>query len=185
MSCVLERDLIGIDAQTNRLVFLASASDFETDVPLPRALLRKHTHIKMYSNLIDSHFYVMKNWIVKYLKYDQNITTLKGELLPYIIKKQLMRPQKQPITNTSIVNIQDSNDIFQFAKENDLSVSIRDASTYNDHYGDLKGSYHGDLIRCFSYIADSTAFGIRINTLPAYWYINGKVNRDYESRLMF
>ncbi|KAI4462092.1 translation initiation factor eif-2b subunit gamma [Holotrichia oblita] len=170
-----ERDLVGIDTQTNRLVFLASASDFETDVSLPKSLLRKHTYLNVYSNLIDSHLYIIKNWIVKYLKYDQNISTLKGELLPYIIKKQLAKPQKNTVTNTSIINIQDSNDIFQFAKEADLDISIRESSTYTDHFGDLKASYHGDPIRCYSYIADAKNFGIRINTLPAYWYINGKI----------
>ncbi|KRT82246.1 hypothetical protein AMK59_3733 [Oryctes borbonicus] len=176
-----ERDLIGIDAQTNRLVFLASASDFETDVSLPKALLRKHTHIKIFSNLIDSHLYVMKNWIIKYLTYDKNISTLKGELLPFIIKKQLAKPQKITVTNTSIIKVQDSNDIFQFAREADLDVLVREASTCTDHYGDLKPAYHGDPIRCFSYVADLKTFGIRINTLSAYWYINGKIIDKWSS----
>ncbi|KAJ8977212.1 hypothetical protein NQ317_015387 [Molorchus minor] len=63
-----ERDLIGIDEETSRLVFLASASDFEGELPLPISLLRKHTNLKMYSNLIDTHVYVLKNWVIKYLK---------------------------------------------------------------------------------------------------------------------
>ncbi|GJQ76024.1 hypothetical protein Trydic_g18077 [Trypoxylus dichotomus] len=149
-----ERDLVGIDAQTNRLVFLASASDFETDVSLPKVLLRKHTHIKIFSNLIDSHFYIMKNWIIKYLTYDKSISTLKA---------------------------QDSSDIFHFAKEADLDVLVREASTCTDHYGDLKPAYHGDVIRCFSYVADLKTFGIRVNTLPAYWYINGKIIDKWSS----
>jgi hypothetical protein len=89
-----ERDLVGIDTQTNRLVFLASASDFEGELALPRSLLKKHTHIKLYSNLIDSHIYVLRNWVIKYLNSQPNFSTIKGELLPHIVKKQLSKPPK-------------------------------------------------------------------------------------------
>lgn len=166
-----ERDLIGLDAQTNRLVFLASASDFESSVSLPKALIRKHTSITMHSNLIDSHVYVLKHWIIQYLQQESSISTIKGELLPHIIKKQLLKPTKVDY-NVSTLNTSDKNDIFAFAKESDLELRIRNASGFNDHYGDLKSSYHDDIIRCFAYIAEPEVFGIRVNNLPAYYNIN-------------
>lgn len=172
---ILERDLIALDTQTNRLVFLASASDFENTVSLPKALVKKHTSISMRSSLTDSHIYVLKNWVIKYLQHETNISTIKGELLPHIIRKQLLKPQKLNDHNVSFVNAKDRNDIFQYAKENDLEVLIRETSSYNDHYGDLKDSYNNDPIRCFAYIAEPDVFGVRVNTLSTFWFTNAKV----------
>ncbi|CAH0555521.1 unnamed protein product [Brassicogethes aeneus] len=174
-----ERDLIGIDTQTNRLVFLASASDFETDFSLPTSLLKKHTHIKIYSNLIDSHVYVLKNWVVKYLKSEDSFTSIKGELLPHIIKKQLSKPPKPVNTNTSVINTGDNGDIFAFSKEDELDINIRNTSSYNDHTGDLKPTYHEDSIRCYAHIAPKENFGVRVNTLPSYWWINNKISEKW------
>lgn len=175
-----ERDLIGVDAQTNRLVFLASASDFESSVSLPKSLLKKHTNITMYSSLIDSHVYILKNWIIKYLLHESSISTIKGELLPHIIRKQLLKPTKINEHNISVVNTKDINDIFHYAKESELDLLIRDTSTFNDHYGDLKSCYHGDVIRCFAYIAKPEVYGVRVNTLPAYCSVNAKIIDKWE-----
>lgn len=171
----LERDLIGIDAQTSRMVFLASASDFENDVPLPNSLIKKHPNITIYSNLIDAHVYVLKKWVIKYLEAEKNFSTLKGELLPHIIKKQLSKPPKPQETNTSVLNSKDDSDIFSHAQENDLQVLIRESSAFNDHTGDMKGCYHNDFVRCYAYLAEDDVFGIRVNTLLAYWSLNGQV----------
>ncbi|KAF5287809.1 hypothetical protein FQR65_LT12177 [Abscondita terminalis] len=175
-----ERDLIGIDAQTKRLVFLASASDFEGSVSLPKALIRKHTNITMHSTLMDSHVYVLKNWIIEYLVEDTSISTIKGELLPRIIRKQLLKPKKVD-HNVSIVNTKDKNDIFEYAKESQLKYLIRNSSSFNDHYGDLKSSYHDDIIRCFAYIAEPDVFGVRVNNLPAYYNINLQITDKWQS----
>jgi translation initiation factor eIF-2B subunit gamma len=175
-----ERDLVGIDTQTNRLVFLASASDFEGELALPRSLLKKHTHIKLYSNLIDSHIYVLKNWVIKYLNSQPNFSTIKGELLPHIVKKQLSKPPKKP-EGKSVASKCDSEDIFNYAKEDDYSVEIREASSYSDHSGDLKPIYHGDSIRCYAVLASKDYIGVRLNTLPTYWAINNTVNEKWDS----
>lgn len=75
--CVSERDIIGIDQQTNRTVFLASASDFENELTLPTKLLKKHTNVKMYSTLVDTHIYVLKNWVVQYLKSQESFMSIE------------------------------------------------------------------------------------------------------------
>lgn len=131
----------------------------------------------MYSTLVDSHVYVLKNWVIQYLKSEDSFMSLKGELIPYIVKKQLSKPQKPADINMSMVNTKDSNDIFSFAKEDELDLTIREASSYNDHTGDLKGTYHGDPIRCYTYIAPKGSIGVRVNTLRAYWSINGRVSK--------
>lgn len=173
-----ERDIVGIDAQTNRLVFLASASDFEENLTLKKSLLDKHTDVKIHSALTDSHIYVMRKWVVAYLQHEQGFSTIKGELLPHVVKKQTSRQPKAPEDKAaSVVNSVVRNDVFQFAKETEIDLLIREKSTYNDHVGDMKGCYHGNLIRCFAHVTDKACFGTRVNNLPSFWYLNSKVRR--------
>ncbi|KAK9881691.1 hypothetical protein WA026_017208 [Henosepilachna vigintioctopunctata] len=175
-----ERDLVGIDVQTSRLVFLASLSDFETDVSIPLGLMKKHPHIKMYSTLVDSHVYVMRNWVIGYLKNEEKISTLKGEFLPHIVRKQLAKvPQKVEEANASIVDSHHSDDIFSFAKEDDMKLLVREMSAFNDHAGDSNPTYHGDCIRCFAHITDADEFGVRVNTLPVYCSVNNKIIENW------
>ena len=67
----VERDLVGLDTETSRLVFLASISDFDDTVSMPRRLLRKHPHISMFSQLTDAHLYVIRKWVIDYLAYEK------------------------------------------------------------------------------------------------------------------
>lgn len=66
-----ETDLIGIDDETNRLVFLASASDFEESINISRRLFKKHTSFSIHSKLLDAHLYVIRKWVLDYLVFDK------------------------------------------------------------------------------------------------------------------
>lgn len=117
-----ERDLVGINADTSRLVVLASVSDFDENLPLSRGLLRKHPHLQLYSRLLDSHIYVLRKWVCDFLGQERyvffssfavyffflflnqstvlnvanrSLGTLKGELLPYIVRKQSSKPAQK------------------------------------------------------------------------------------------
>lgn len=176
-----ERDFIVLDKHTSRLIMLASASDFEEYVSISDNLLEKHFASVVHCNLIDSHLYILRHWIVKYLQHNTNISTIKGELLPHIVSKQ--HPPPTPPAkdaNLSIVNTTESNDIFHFAKESDLELQIRKTSTFMDHTGDMAECYHGDTIRCYGHVSKNS-FGVRVNTLPAYWSINGKISDIWEN----
>lgn len=62
-----ERDLIGIDNETGRIVFLASASDFEETINMSTKLLKKHSNFTVYSKLLDAHLYVISKWVLDFL----------------------------------------------------------------------------------------------------------------------
>ncbi|XP_066993456.1 translation initiation factor eIF2B subunit gamma [Anabrus simplex] len=172
-----ERDLVGLDACTSRLVFLASASDFEETLSLPRALIKKHQHILMHSRLSDAHLYVLRQWVCQYLAQEKSFSTLKGELLPYIVKKQLLKPIKlhESDPNASITGVEVKKDILHCAGGEKLENEIQQMSTYNDHRNDMHPAYHGDSIRCFGYVAPADKFGMRANTLPVYCHLNRKI----------
>lgn len=86
-----ERDLVGTDAKTKRLHFLASTSDYEDVVIIAGHLLRVNPHLMIYSRLIDAHAYVMRRWVIDYLVPSKGFSTIKGELVPFVIKAQLKR----------------------------------------------------------------------------------------------
>lgn len=91
-----EKDIIGYDKATSRVLFMASASDFEETVKLSGHLLRENPDMIISSSMLDAHVYIMKKWVVEYLAVTELLSAVKGELLPHIIKKQLLQPPAVP-----------------------------------------------------------------------------------------
>ncbi|XP_043262197.1 translation initiation factor eIF-2B subunit gamma [Colletes gigas] len=171
-----ETDLIGIDNETGRLIFLASASDFKKTINISQTLLKKHTNFTIHSKLMDAHLYVINKWVLDFLVHNKNFSTLKGELLPHIVSKQLSKPKQcKDDKNTSIIKVDLKEDIFRFAVEKPLDDLIRKMSAYNDHSTDLEDAYHGDIIRCYAHIVDGK-FGLRANTIQMYHFANAKIS---------
>lgn len=170
-----DTDFVCIDKETQRLVFLASASDFEDTLTIPRVLAKKFSSISLYSRLIDAHVYVMKRWVVDYIIENDQFTSVKGELVPHIIKKQLSRPKKTEKQGTSEKNVNVGKTIFDFAIETGFESQIRDMSGYNDHRLGAKGVYHNDILRCYAYIPSQETFGMRINKMSSFYLANSKV----------
>lgn len=177
-----ETDLIGIDNETGRLIFLASASDFEDTVNMSQRLLKKHVNFTVHSKLLDAHLYIISKWVLDFLVYNKNFSTLKGELLPYIVSKQLSKPSTQSTDdkNTSIVQVNLKEDIFRFAVENSLDKMITKMSSFNDHSTDLNDAYHGDIIRCYAHVVNGK-FALRANTVQMYHAANAKISELWDT----
>lgn len=169
----MERDVIGVDPTTNQLVLLASASDFEENLPFQLSLLKKHGNIKLMSKLLDSHLYVINHWVIDYLANEQSILTIKGELLPNIISKQNSRRNCQHKL-TADSGISEEKDIYEYAKEDELDLNIRHMSMYNGN-DNMSDTYNNDIIRCYAYIAQEQEFAVRANTLFEYYKINKEI----------
>lgn len=105
-------------------------------------------------------------------------STLKGELIPYIVKKQMARPkvhtsdgEKGPL---SVVNVNvKHDDIFQFVSHSDLEQKIIETSLFNE--SDSRNPFSGDTIRCYALHPQENCFGIRVNTILSYCTINQKL----------
>uniref|UniRef100_A0A8D8I4W6 Translation initiation factor eIF2B subunit gamma n=2 Tax=Culex pipiens TaxID=7175 RepID=A0A8D8I4W6_CULPI len=102
MKYKFEKDLFAVCSQSNRLVFMGSESDFENGFKLLGHLLRQHEKFDVLSGLMDAHIYVVKKWIVDILK-THSIISIKGELLPFIVKKQMCE-QKFNLTHDANSN---------------------------------------------------------------------------------
>lgn len=169
-----DRDLVCIDKETERLVFLASASDFEENVTIPRLLVKKFDSISMFSRLLDAHVYIMKKWVLNYLVESDRFTSIKGELVPHIIKKQLSKPKNtSEKKGTSEKNVDVGKDIFDYADGDGYESRMREMSLYSDH---KSNGVYNDLIKCYAHIPDKNTFGVRVNTLSSFYLSNSKVN---------
>lgn len=77
------------------------------------------------------------------------------------------------------MNAEVRNDIFEFAKSDTLEEKVREMSSYNDHFGDVKSAYHGDVIKCYSFIPNN--FGLRVNSLASFCLANTLFFDKFES----
>ncbi|XP_058064881.1 translation initiation factor eIF-2B subunit gamma [Anopheles bellator] len=167
-----EKDLIGYDRATSKLLFMASASDFEETVKLSGHLLRTNPELTISSNLLDAHVYIMKKWVLEYLAVSDAISSVKGEMLPHIIKKQMLQPQTIPENDgVSEMNLNLKIDnIFRFALMTEMDEKIDKASIYNK---EKKPVIHP--IRCYVHLADAGAYGLRINNVRSFLSCNMKI----------
>ena len=53
--------------------------------------MQEHPNLKLFSNLIDAHFYIFEKWVVDFIAKDDSFSALKGEVLPYLVKKQFSK----------------------------------------------------------------------------------------------
>lgn len=171
-----ERDLIGIHTHSRRLLFLASTSDFEEVMSVNGHLLRKYGKFTMCSRLVDSHIYIFKKWVIDLLKNKDHMSTLKGEFLPYLIKKQMSK-QAYPVDNQkggSVLNTKITDEVFEFYKVPPHEKQIIETSFYNDSR--IKDPYNNDVIRCYAIESPKDSVGVRVNTTANYFAINLKIN---------
>jgi len=116
----------------------------------------------------------------------KRFSTLKGELLPHIIRKQFSKPKtvekEKPEGNMSVLSVSMHTDIFTFAQEDMTSLKLRELSLWNDHLGDSSPSYHNDNIRCYAHVV-TDMFCMRGNTLAGFCELNRQLSKEWRSIL--
>lgn len=99
------------------------------------------------------------------------MSTLKGELLPFVVKKQLSKHCKNSGVKENFTEEDEKPDIFNISRESDIENDIRSTSCF----GNITTSE--EIIKCYACIMDSN-IGIRANTLYDYCRINKMVSTD-------
>jgi len=99
--------------------------------------------------------------------YFSNISTLKGELLPFVVKKQLSKHCKNIEPNKKGIEDEEEKkpDIFNISKESDIETNIRSMSCFGN------STNFEEMIKCYACVIDSN-IGIRANTLYDYCRVN-------------
>ncbi|KAK9506579.1 hypothetical protein O3M35_008482 [Rhynocoris fuscipes] len=172
-----ERDFVGIDPDTSRLVLLASASDYEEELPLKCNLLRKNGRITLHTKLLDTHVYIIKRTLCNYLAYNKTFSTLKGEVLPFVVRKHLGKSCKVTTQKTedkaSVIAVDLKTELGHFAQENDLVEKVRAMSVYSDNR--FQVCYQGDTLRSYAFICNYGTYAVRANSMQQYWLANREI----------
>ncbi|XP_067678308.1 translation initiation factor eIF2B subunit gamma-like [Haliotis asinina] len=175
-----ERDFIGLDENGKRVLFYTSEVDLEETVNFRKSVLKKHPCISIRSKLTDCHLYILKKWVVDFLAENTKLSTIKSELLPYLIKRQFTKPKPPETdlqnTNMSLISMDTKTDVHGYRKGDEMTALIEELSTWIDHDGDMADCFHGEDIRCYAYIQD-TGFCVRANTLATYCEANRQIPR--------
>ena len=143
-----ERDLIGLSGDTHLCLVTAEADVEEDEVRMGAKMMRSVGAFTVNTNLLDGHLYIMRKWVCDYIISDRNISTIKGELLPIIVKKQFSKPSSNKEETQEKRTIQD------FVETGHKLGNSQDKLLYS----------------CHAYITESPCF--RVNTMPAYWHCN-------------
>lgn len=161
-----QRDIIGLDGQQNRLLFLDAEDDLDELLILHKSLLKRFPFVNIKSNLVDGHLYILNKWVVDFLISNKSFNSIKGELIPYLIKKQyrrkIKRVEEQEMSKDTVAE-DSKNDIFNYIERNELASLAQSLSTSDRTCT--------DEIRCHCFTMD-TGHCLRINTVPMYMESN-------------
>ncbi|XP_043941696.1 translation initiation factor eIF-2B subunit gamma [Protopterus annectens] len=174
-----QRDFIGVDNTGKRLLFMANEADLEDDLIIRKSVMQKHPRMHIKTGLVDAHLYCLKKYVVDFLADNKSITSIRGELVPYLVRKQFSsftssKQKVEDMDHDPKKKAQQSLDIYSFLKDDELTELARDKSCWNDHRGDMEEAYHGAKLRCYAHIMNE-GMCYRVNNLALYIEANRQV----------
>ena len=138
---------------------------------------------------IQIHYIIIIFW--RYLVFFKNVfrsfSSIKGEVIPYLVKKQFSKsniavpsndPEDvSPDAKGNLTNRRDNDKkcIEDFLVQDDLRSKSQHLSSWNDHIGDMKDAYRKRSLKCFAYIMEGGTC-IRANTMQAYCELNRQIS---------
>uniref|UniRef100_A0A7M4FKD4 Translation initiation factor eIF2B subunit gamma n=2 Tax=Crocodylus porosus TaxID=8502 RepID=A0A7M4FKD4_CROPO len=177
---VEQRDFIGLDDTGKRLLFMANEADLDEELVIKRSILQKHPRIHIRTGLVDAHLYCMKKCVVDFLAENKSITSIRSELIPYLVRKQFSCPtssqQEQDYKEQDQKRREPKSlDIYSFMKEEESLLKFALGKTcWNDHQGDLNEAFHMGRVRCYVHVMKE-GLCFRVNTLGLYIEANRQV----------
>jgi len=179
-----ERDFVGIEPESNRLLFLANEADVEDEViTFKKALFNRHPRVLMRSKILDAHVYLMRRWVLDFLDAKKTKATLKGEFIPYLLAKQFSAHSKkgnssdaggdQPQLNGDVS--MEGKKIGDFFEEDPWMESLRELS--NASSLNALSLPRPSPVRCNAAFTSpaNDDFCVRVNTTATFCEINKSV----------
>ncbi|XP_076151352.1 translation initiation factor eIF2B subunit gamma [Alosa pseudoharengus] len=168
-----QRDFVGVDGTGKRLLFMANEADLEDGLTLRKSIMRKHPRMHIKTGLLDAHLYCLKRSVVDFLVDNKSISSIRGELVPFLVRKQFsksinsQRPKDDSDQDQKKKERNANLDILMSCKDDSLLQLARERSCWNDHRGDMSEAYHGGKLRCYMHLMEE-GMCYRVNTLAAY-----------------
>ena len=88
----VDDEFLGI-CDNGRIVMKLSKLEVGENIVFPKALLHRAPTLALRQDLIDVGIYFMSHWIIELLIDNKKITSIKSDLLPYLIQRQFLPSQ--------------------------------------------------------------------------------------------
>ncbi|XP_040612815.1 translation initiation factor eIF-2B subunit gamma isoform X1 [Mesocricetus auratus] len=175
---VEQRDFIGVDSTGKRLLFMANEADLDEELVIKGSILQKHPRIHFHTGLVDAHLYCLKKYVVDFLMENRSITSIRSELIPYLVRKQFSSASSQQRQEDKEEDLKKkepkSLDIYSFMKnDNTLTWAPYDAC-WNAFRGDKWEGFSRSQVRCYVHIMKEGLCS-RVSTLGLYMEANRQV----------
>ncbi|XP_072505328.1 translation initiation factor eIF2B subunit gamma isoform X2 [Notamacropus eugenii] len=175
---VEQRDFIGVDSAGTRLLFMANEADLDEELIIKASILQRHPRIHFQTGLVDAHLYCLKKYVVDFLVENRSITSIRSELIPYLVRKQFSSPSslqgRVEKERTSEKKDQKSGDIHSFIKDNDLLAVEPNDTYWKDCHGDGRGAFTRGRVSCYVHVMRGGVCS-RVNTLGLYIEANKQI----------
>lgn len=157
-----ERDLVGLDSSTHRLVFMTAEADCdEEELILRRHALNQCPNFTIHSNLLDAHVYIFGKAATDLLINEKKLSSLKGDVIPLAARRQFA-PVADKVKKDPVADKVKKDHVNQIEKMSSW-MTTNGIQNRND-----------DL--CYGYI-DNDNFCFRANNLATYMYANRQIAR--------
>ncbi|XP_006839909.1 PREDICTED: translation initiation factor eIF-2B subunit gamma [Chrysochloris asiatica] len=175
---VEQRDFVGVDSTGKRLLFMANEADLDEELVIKGSILQKHPRIRFHTGLVDAHLYCLKKYVVDFLMENKSITSIRSELIPYLVRKQFYSASSQQGQEEKEEDLKKkelkSLDIYSFIKKTNTSTF----APYDACWNACRGKRWEDLsrlqVRCYVHIMKEGLCS-RVSTLGLYMEANKQV----------
>ncbi|ESW31401.1 hypothetical protein PHAVU_002G235800 [Phaseolus vulgaris] len=170
-------DLIGLDPTKQFLVHIATGAEVEKDLRIQKSILPAVGQIEIRADLMDAHLYAFKrSALQEVLDQKSAFHSLKHDVLPYLVRSQL----KSEVLFNGMPQVEENGTEKVISQSNQQMVSqiLANASEPTFHLRHALGYYGSTSDRkthkCCVYIAGSSKYCARLNSIQAY----NDINRD-------
>ncbi|KAG8484873.1 hypothetical protein CXB51_021292 [Gossypium anomalum] len=179
-------NIIGLDPSKQFLLHIATGAEIEKDARISKRILHAVGQMEMRSDLMDAHMYAFKRSILQeVLDIKDTFQSLKEDVLPYLVRSQL---KSEALLNRTPQGEENSNE--KVSSQNNqafISRILANASTPSFHglYSENPdgSSSTRKTHKCCVYIASSSSYCVRLNSIQAFMDINRDVTGDADHLL--
>ncbi|XP_022756142.1 translation initiation factor eIF-2B subunit gamma-like [Durio zibethinus] len=174
-------NIIGLDPGKQFLLHIATGAEIEKDTRLQKRIIRAVGQMEIRSDLMDAHMYAFKRSVLQeVLDQKDTFQSLKQDVLPYLVRSQLKSEAllngfpKAEETGNGKVSSQNKQVFVSQILANASTTSFHQPSSVDpDGYVSTRKTH-----TCCAYIASSSKYCVRLNSIQAFMDINRDVTGE-------
>ncbi|KAJ4824120.1 hypothetical protein Tsubulata_008869 [Turnera subulata] len=170
-------DIIGLDPLKQFLLYIATGAEVEKGIRIHKSILRAVGQMEIRADLMDAHMYAFKRSVLQeVLVQKDKFQSLKQDVLPYLVRSQL----KSEVLLNGVPQAEENGNEKVSYQNNQAAISriLSNASTLSFHERYASDDKETSPVRrthkCCVYIANSSKYCVRLNSIQAF----SDINRD-------